>query len=191
MANGERKYRLHTGDGANPVCRGILTCIVQSLANKWLVLGYCGGLGLVTRLQKTSERQAEMARNVLETHLDEGQGTRQGVLILAPAIGDDRWTVLGLRSGDEGAFVRFDPFDTGVQEQFDCDDANDALVAAREVLTFLTERRTPGLQAHFVPYLQDYVKAAEQRGQNRAQVVAQLLSLLDNQARRTETHRHS
>jgi hypothetical protein len=93
------------------------------------------------------------------------------------------WTVLGMAADtEEQSFIPADPFGDGEPEQFVYDSADDALLAARDFLTYFTERRTTGMQGHFLPYLRSYVEDAERRGYDRQAVVKNLVSLLERHA---------
>ena len=113
---------------------------------------------------------------------------RHGVLILAPAKDSESWAVLELEANvTQDRLARFDPCGAGAIDEFECQNAEDALSASREVLTHLTEGRVPCLRDHFVSYARRYVQEAEQRGHNRTEVVAQLMALLDTQQQRMES----
>lgn len=108
---------------------------------------------------------------------------RRGIVILAPSAGTTEWVVEGVVGDDEtGSIQRVDPFGDGSAEPFVYENSDDALLAARDFLTYYTERRTTGVQGHFLPYLRSYVEQAERQGYDRSTVVENLVSLLERHA---------
>jgi hypothetical protein len=108
--------------------------------------------------------------------VDVNTQVRHGVIVLAPAGSDKAFAVRSVTEGPDEGYSRASFM--GIEEA-DFDNPEDALIAARDALGLLAERRTGSSQDNFIGFARRYVRKAEKQGRSRREVVDQLVAMLE------------
>jgi hypothetical protein len=105
--------------------------------------------------------------------------TRPGVLVLAPEDGLRQWDVLEV---DSEVFAGLSVGESSCDEPATFASAGQALGAAFDVLTLLSEGRLPAMHEYVQESVRDFVRTLEERGYDREAAVKILLDMADRRA---------
>lgn len=108
-----------------------------------------------------------------------GDRTRPGVLVLAPEDGREQWDVLEV---DSEVFPGLSVGESSGDELSAFASAGQALGAAFDVLTLLSEGRLPAMHEYVQESVRDFVRTLEERGYDREAAVKILLDMADRRA---------